>query len=82
MTFRVALRLDNYHVFTSCDFVLGLDSDSSMELDSRLVEIAFLLQPLSPFLDGIEIFLKESRQPYHLQWRPKELGTVCKNPSK
>ena len=40
VTFRVALhhiRPDNYHVFMPCDVVeLGL---SSMELDSRLVEI-------------------------------------------
>ena len=44
VTFRVALRRDNYHVFMSCHFVLWLDSDSSMKFDSRLVEIAFLLQ--------------------------------------
>ena len=40
VTFRVALhhiRPDNYHVFMPCDVVeLGI---SSMELDSRLVEI-------------------------------------------
>ena len=44
MTFRVALdyaRPDNYHVFMSCDVVeLKL---SSLELDSRLLEIVLVL---------------------------------------
>ena len=63
VTFRVALhyvRLDNYHVFMSCDVVeLG---HSPMELDSRLVEIcrhSFVL--LRACSLGIEATLGETK---------------------